>query len=143
MAKYTVDDTSLASVADAIRTKGGTSDAMAFPAGFVAAIESMQTGGGGGVSSGSYTQSGSTRVISVTGLEFTPRGAYYTVNQSYSDGWGFAQDDFTHCGSSGNERTATFTASAGEFKFEAPATSSTLISGSTKKTVYWYAWGDE
>lgn len=45
MAKYVVNDTDLTSVADAIRTKGGTSDALVFPAGFVTAVEAI-TGGG-------------------------------------------------------------------------------------------------
>lgn len=46
MAYRKVDDTSLASVADAIRAKGGTSDEFVFPDGFVSAIGSIQTGGG-------------------------------------------------------------------------------------------------
>lgn len=41
-----VNDNSLASVADAIRSKGGTSNALAFPDGFVSAISAIQTGGG-------------------------------------------------------------------------------------------------
>ena len=41
-----VNDNSLASVADAIRSKGGTSDALVFPNGFVSAISAIQTGGG-------------------------------------------------------------------------------------------------
>lgn len=36
----------LTSVANAIRTKGGTSAALAFPAGFVDAIDAIETGGG-------------------------------------------------------------------------------------------------
>lgn len=40
-------DADLASVADAIRTKGGTSSQLAFPADFVQAIEDIETGGGG------------------------------------------------------------------------------------------------
>ena len=48
MAYRKVNDTSLASVADAIRAKGGTSDALVFPDGFVSAISAIQTGGGGG-----------------------------------------------------------------------------------------------
>lgn len=48
MAYRKVDDTSLASVADAIRSKGGTSDALVFPEGFVSAISAIQTGGGSG-----------------------------------------------------------------------------------------------
>ena len=48
MAYRTVNDTSIASVADAIRAKGGTSDALIFPDGFVSAISAIQTGGGSG-----------------------------------------------------------------------------------------------
>jgi len=40
-------DADLTSVANAIRTKGGTSAALAFPAGFVSAVEAIETGGGG------------------------------------------------------------------------------------------------
>ena len=42
MSKLTVEDTSLVAVADAIRTKSGTTDALAFPDGFVDAIDNMQ-----------------------------------------------------------------------------------------------------
>lgn len=38
-------DSDLASVADAIRNKGGTSAQLAFPAGFVSAVEAIETGG--------------------------------------------------------------------------------------------------
>lgn len=47
MSNYIVSDSNLTSVANAIRTKGGTSEQIAFPAGFVSAIEAIQTGGGG------------------------------------------------------------------------------------------------
>lgn len=40
-------DSDLESVADAIRAKGGTSASLAFPAGFVSAVEAIPTGGGG------------------------------------------------------------------------------------------------
>lgn len=40
-------DSDLTSVANAIRTKGGTSASLAFPTGFVDAIDAIQTGGGG------------------------------------------------------------------------------------------------
>lgn len=40
-------DADLTSVANAIRTKGGTSAQLAFPAGFVSAVEAIPTGGGG------------------------------------------------------------------------------------------------
>lgn len=39
-------DADLTAVANAIRTKGGTSAQMAFPAGFVSAVEAIETGGG-------------------------------------------------------------------------------------------------
>lgn len=40
-------DDDLTSVANAIRTKGGTSASLAFPAGFVSAVNAIPTGGGG------------------------------------------------------------------------------------------------
>lgn len=46
MAYRKVDDISLISVADAIRSKGGTSDELVFPDGFVTAISAIQAGGG-------------------------------------------------------------------------------------------------
>ena len=57
MAYRKVNDTSLASVADAIRAKGGTSDALVFPDGFVSAISAIQTGGGvtGNIAYGTIT----------------------------------------------------------------------------------------
>ena len=45
MAEYLVQDSSLNDIADAIRKKGGTSDALAFPDGFVNAIGAIQSGG--------------------------------------------------------------------------------------------------
>lgn len=46
MSNYIVDGADLTSVANAIRTKGGTSAQLAFPAGFVSAIEAISGGGG-------------------------------------------------------------------------------------------------
>ena len=40
-------DSDLTSVANAIRTKGGTSAQLAFPSGFVSAVQAIPTGGGG------------------------------------------------------------------------------------------------
>jgi hypothetical protein len=42
--EYFVNSTDLTSVADAIRTKGETTEKLVFPGGFVAAIETMETG---------------------------------------------------------------------------------------------------
>ena len=53
-------DSDLTSVANAIRTKGGTSAQLAFPAGFVSAVQAIPTGGGGGTpitASGQYNLS--------------------------------------------------------------------------------------
>ena len=44
MAKYMTDTINLTSVADAIRTKGGTSAQLIYPSGFVSAIQAIQTG---------------------------------------------------------------------------------------------------
>lgn len=46
MANYIVTDTELTSIADAIRTKGGTQGSLTFPAGFVTAIGNISGGGG-------------------------------------------------------------------------------------------------
>lgn len=45
MAKYIVDSLQMVSLADAIRTKGGTSASMTFPDGMISAISDIQTGG--------------------------------------------------------------------------------------------------
>lgn len=46
MANYLATDTDLTSVANAIRTKGGTSAQLEFPSGFVSAIGAIPSGGG-------------------------------------------------------------------------------------------------
>lgn len=63
-------DSDLTSVANAIRTKGGTSASLAFPAGFVSAIAAIPTGGGGSsVESGTYTPTVRTKSHSITTQE--------------------------------------------------------------------------
>lgn len=60
-------DADLTSVADAIRTKGGTSSSLAFPAGFVSAIDAIETGGGGSnVEYGTYTPTERTMSHTIT-----------------------------------------------------------------------------
>ena len=54
MAKYTINDTTLTSIADAIRAKGGTSAALT-PAQMAEAISAIQAGGGGGYKTGTFT----------------------------------------------------------------------------------------
>ena len=57
--EYLVNSEDMTAVAEAIRAKGGTSDALAFPGGFVGAIAASQTGSGGGVEVGSNNFPGS------------------------------------------------------------------------------------
>lgn len=45
MSEYTVDSADLASVANVIRSKGGTSAQLSFPTEFVSAIQALPTGG--------------------------------------------------------------------------------------------------
>ncbi len=47
--EYSVNQSDLVSVANAIRTKGGTSETLVFPAEFVSAIQAIQAGGGGAI----------------------------------------------------------------------------------------------
>lgn len=47
--EYLTNDTDLTKVANAIRSKGGTSDTLVYPDGFVTAINDIQTGGGSGI----------------------------------------------------------------------------------------------
>ena len=44
MAEYLTNTTDLTKVASAIREKGGTSDSLVYPDGFVTAIQAIQTG---------------------------------------------------------------------------------------------------
>ena len=46
MAEYLTNTTDLTKVASAIREKGGTSDPLVYPDGFVTAIQAIETGGG-------------------------------------------------------------------------------------------------
>ncbi|MDO4527418.1 MAG: hypothetical protein Q4C03_01375 [bacterium] len=59
-------DADLTSVANAIRTKGGTSSDLAFPAGFVSAVQAIPTGGGGSGVSGTFTPSSNLRSVTLT-----------------------------------------------------------------------------
>lgn len=77
-------DDDLTSVANAIRTKGGTSADLAFPADFVSAIAAIPTGGGSSAETGSFVATTSdTLTISVTSLH-----NYLAV---WKDGWTLGQ----------------------------------------------------
>ena len=73
MSEYLVNDTDLTSVANAIRTKGGTSSPLAFPSGFVSAVNAIPTGGGGG-----------TKYPAFVGVDTSTYNSTLTVITSYS-----------------------------------------------------------
>lgn len=78
MANYLATDTDLTAVANAIRTKGGTSEQLEFPQGFLDAIDGISGGGGQTV----YTSS--------TGLLYTP---IMTIDLSMERATGFLLKD--------------------------------------------------
>ena len=74
MSYYICEDTDLTSVANAIRTKGGTSAQLEFPTGFVSAINAIPTGGGGGfttIASGTFIGNNNSQA---SGREYIPIG---------------------------------------------------------------------
>lgn len=73
-------DADLTSVANAIRTKGGTSASLAFPSGFVSAIADIPSGGGGSPT-GSYTPTANTASFTISvGAAFSHFMIYATSN---------------------------------------------------------------
>lgn len=91
-------DADLTSVANAIRTKGGTSASLAFPAGFVSAIQAI-SGGGGGTSytllaSGTYTKTadGNNMEIPVS-YSGEPKSFYVVAENGATNGgtWAWAR----------------------------------------------------
>lgn len=70
-------DSDLTSVANAIRTKGGTSAQLAFPAGFVSAIDAIPTGGGTSIQSGSFTAASATKTFTVELTEAVTHFVFY------------------------------------------------------------------
>ena len=88
MAYRKVNDNSLVSVADAIRSKGGTSDALVFPDGFVSAISAIQTGGGGAKETW-VIKSSAAGAFATTQIAFTSNGQKFT-SIGANDSSGFA-----------------------------------------------------
>lgn len=74
----------LTAVADAIRTKGGTSEALSFPGGFVSAVEGIQAGGGGddvlnGVLEGTITEFNNSKLEYLGMYAFTQKQKLVSV----------------------------------------------------------------
>ena len=86
MAYKKVNDNSLVSVAAAIRSKGGTSDALVFPDGFVSAISAIQTGGGGAKETWVIKRDAAGE-FATTQIAFTSNGQKFTsIGAEYSAG---------------------------------------------------------
>ena len=75
MADYIVKDTELTSVANAIRTAGGTSSLLTFPNGFTNAINNISGGGGGGSSDFSTAE---VTIVNNLGMPIAVFGAIVT-----------------------------------------------------------------
>ena len=71
MADYKVSDTSLTSIANAIRTKGGTSADLSYPDGFITAIGNITTGGTAAIGIEDTQDSNGGVVRTVTALDIS------------------------------------------------------------------------
>ena len=135
MAKYMVEDTSLTAVADAIRTKGDTSDAMAFPAGFVAAIEAIETGGELKYATGAITPAIGTKTMTANGVGFKPSIVFMQHNTAKSL-FCFGSANFTSGYNGSKPYTPQFQPSDDGFTF----TATEQFTGNTVAWT-WYAYG--
>lgn len=131
MANYLTTDTDLTAVANAIRTKGGTSASLSFPSGFVTAIQNIS--GGGGASNfvtGTFT-TGSTEgaqsvtinytgtgypimaVVVIDGGAYVSNTTWYTTIKRYAVGqWTMTKSVFSSTptyDTSGTENTGVIT----------------------------------
>lgn len=153
-------DSDLTSVANAIRTKGGISASLAFPAGFVSAINAI-SGGGGGVELKSGTLTFATRTAWAgytldVGIDASQFAIYATTNPLQSNGrtfQGFFVDLATSYEKGGLwvSSNAAGSAASGSFisnssNVSKSGTVLTFKGGSSDYfqagiTYQWYAWG--
>lgn len=84
MADYLTTDTDLTTVADAIRTRGGTSAALEWPSGFASAIVAIPTGGGSSwtkVAESTYTVSTTSTSVATVGTLATGSNDLWTSDE--------------------------------------------------------------
>lgn len=96
MKYYKASEQELTNVANAIRTKGGTSSSLVFPDGFVAAIGNIPTGGGSTLISKSVTENGTYNASSDNADGYSAvtvnvpvlyvKAGQYTVAESWESG---------------------------------------------------------
>lgn len=162
MANYLTTDTDLTSVANAIRTKGGTSASLAFPADFVSAIAAIPSGGGGDYEmvGGTVTLASEETSVSVeTG--FDPEFAYISISPYDADptllptswrtgGWTVDRvhkfstgiiirnlNGNTNLGNSNNNNSRLGSYSNGFYTFDRANNTANYLSGIV---YYWFAW---
>ena len=79
-------DSDLGDVADAIRAKSGGSGQLAFPAGFISEIGSIETGGGGGIETVTISDSGSVSRAIDSNTIYVFTGNLTGLTISFNDG---------------------------------------------------------
>lgn len=147
---YLTTDRDLTSIANAIRTKGGTSAQLAFPAGFVSAVEAIPTGGGGSMQSGTMTlaadvPANGNLVVSLSGA-ITNFVFYVSAfpSSQYPDGWQtvggvwfnnyawnfLRYNDVNYTAGQGRTVTATSSSISINLQYKIPAGS----------TINWFGW---
>ena len=97
--EYSVNQSDLVSVANAIRTKGGTSETLVFPDGFVSAVQAIQAGGGisNNIVAGSFTLAESLTNASPLYIDVTfPKNKFPLMYCAYEDTRNLSNDDTSH-----------------------------------------------
>ena len=89
MAEYLTNTTDLTAVADAIRTKGGTSAPLVYPSGFVSAIQSIDTTGGAKPATLTLTSSDYTGKQQGIFVFVNSEGHIERLDRSYGSGFTF------------------------------------------------------
>lgn len=141
-------DADLTSVANAIRTKGGTSSSLAFPADFVSAIQAIPTGGGGGaMQSGSLVLAANTKTFTVPLNGIVSNCVFFDSdypNGTAGAGWhvvgGSWLNNYVSCVIRYNEANTSLTYGSVSATNDSLVVSGLGYNMLAGKTVYWYAW---